>query len=120
MAIDCANPGMLASFWERLLGGEVKIDENGDAELAGGPVRLDFLRVPDGKSVKNRLHLDLRSEDYDAAVNYALSAGATLANDVYDGTDWQVLRDPEGVLRDPEGNEFCILRPRTTGAEDAP
>lgn len=80
------------------------MDEDGDAELDGGPVRLDFLTAPERKPGKNRLHLDLRSDDYDAAVAHALRVGATLADDGYDGGSWQVLRDPEG-------NEFCILRP---------
>lgn len=104
LAFDCADPPALAAFWQRLLGGEVVVDDDGDAELNGGPVRLDFLRVPEGKTTKNRLHLDLRSVAYDVAIGHALSAGATLADDVYDGPRWQVLRDPEG-------NEFCILRP---------
>ncbi len=108
LAIDSADPPALASFWQRLLGGEIVVDGDGDAELNGGPVRLDFLLVPDSKHIKNRLHLDLRSDDYDAAVRYALGAGASLANDVYDGPSWQVLRDPEG-------NEFCILRPAGSG-----
>jgi predicted enzyme related to lactoylglutathione lyase len=104
LAIDCADAPALAGFWQQLLGGEVAVDEDGDAELNGGPVRLDFLQVPEAKSVKNRLHLDLRSDDYDAAVRQAIDAGASLADDVYDGPEFQVLRDPEG-------NEFCILRP---------
>lgn len=104
LAFDCANPPALARFWQRLLGGEVVVDEHGDAELNGGPVRLDFLRVPERKTVKNRLHLDLRSDDDEAAVRQAVDAGASLADDVHDGPEWQVLRDPEG-------NEFCILRP---------
>jgi predicted enzyme related to lactoylglutathione lyase len=104
LAIDCADATALAGFWQQLLGGEVAVDEDGDAELNGGPVRLDFLQVPEAKSVKNRLHLDLRSDDYDAAVRQAIDAGASLADDVYDGPEFQVLRDPEG-------NEFCILRP---------
>ena len=82
LAIDSADPPALASFWQRLLGGEIVVDGDGDAELNGGPVRLDFLLVPDSKHIKNRLHLDLRSDDYDAAVRYALGAGASLANDV--------------------------------------
>lgn len=104
LAIDCADPPALAAFWQRLLGGEVAVDDDGDAELNGGPVRLDFLRVPEGKAGKNRLHLDLRADDHAAAVAQALAAGATRADDVYDGGSWQVLRDPAG-------NEFCILRP---------
>ena len=104
LALDCADPPALAHFWQRLLGGEVVVDDDGDAELNGGPVRLDFLRVPEPKVTKNRLHLDLRSDDYDRAIQHARVAGAMLADDVYDGGEWQVLRDPEG-------NEFCILRP---------
>ena len=105
LAVDCADPPSLAAFWQRLLGGEVVVDTDGDAELNGGPIRIDFLRVPESKSVKNRLHLDLRGASYEAEIARALEAGATLANDVYDGGRWQVLRDPEG-------NEFCILHPR--------
>ena len=65
---------------------------------------LDFLRVPEGKTVKNRLHLDLYTTDFAAAIEQTVALGATRADDVYDGGRWQVLRDPEG-------NEFCILRP---------
>ena len=56
------------------------------------------------KTVKNRLHLDLRVTDFDDAVERARALGATSATDVYDGDGWQVFRDPEG-------NEFCIIRP---------
>jgi hypothetical protein len=105
LAVDCADPPMLAAFWQRLLGGDVEEDDDGDASLRGAAVTLDFLRVPEAKSVKNRLHLDLRANDLDTAVEAALAAGATRADDVYDGGRWQVLRDPED-------NEFCILRPQ--------
>jgi predicted enzyme related to lactoylglutathione lyase len=70
---------------------------------ANGP-RLDFLRVPELKSVKNRLHLDVAVTDLEAATARALELGASTADDVYDGGRWQVLRDPEG-------NEFCLLPP---------
>ena len=109
LAIDSENPQALAEFWQKILGGEVVVDEDGDAELRspdGKSVRLDFLKVPEKKSIKNRLHLDLRARDYDAAVADAVRLGATYADDIYDGDKWQVLRDPEG-------NEFCILRPRS-------
>jgi hypothetical protein len=107
LAIDCADPPALAKFWQKLLGGQVVVDKSGDAELrrSGSNVRFDFLKVPESKAGKNRLHLDLRSRVYEAAIAEALSFGATLADDIYDGGDWQVMRDPEG-------NEFCILRPR--------
>jgi hypothetical protein len=105
VAVDCADPPALAAFWAVLLGGTVEPDPDGDATVrAPGGVTIDFLRVPEGKSGKNRLHFDLRSASFDDAVEAALRLGATRADDVYDGGSWQVLRDPEG-------NEFCILRP---------
>ena len=106
LAIDCAQPAELARWWSGLLGGEVEVDESGDATLhAPGGLAIDFLRVPEAKQGKNRLHLDLITRDFDAAVEQALAHGATRADEVYDGGCWQVLRDPED-------NEFCLLRPR--------
>ena len=106
LAIDCSDPPALARWWSRLLGGTVEVDADGDATLrAPGGLAIDFDRVPEAKTVKNRLHLDLRSTDLAEATEQALALGATRADDVYDGGDWQVLRDPEG-------NEFCLLRPR--------
>lgn len=67
---------------------------------------LLFLTVPEGKSVKNRMHPCLRptDRDRDAEIERVLSLGATMVADLRDGPDrgW-------AVLADPEGNEFCIL-----------
>ena len=106
LAVDAADPAGLAQWWARLLGGEVEVDPDGDATLrTPGGLAIDFLRVPEAKTVKNRLHLDLRSTaDLAVATDQALALGASRADDVYDGGEWQVLRDPEG-------NEFCLLRP---------
>jgi hypothetical protein len=107
LAIDCHDPPELARWWSRLLGGRVEVDPDGDATLhTPDGLAIDFLRVPETKSVKNRLHLDLRSTDLAEATEQAIALGATRADDVYDGGDWQVLRDPEG-------NELCLLRPRS-------
>lgn len=104
VAFDCADPPPLARFWAELLGGTVELDDGGDATVhAPGAPPLDFLRVPDSKAGKNRLHLDLRSRSYEDAIDAAIRLGASRADDVYDAGSWQVLRDPEG-------NEFCILR----------
>jgi hypothetical protein len=104
LAIDCRDPAALADWWSRLLGGTVEVEDDGDATLrTPGGLAIDFLRVPDPKTVKNRLHLDLLSTDLAAATEQAVALGATRADDVYDGGEWQVLRDPEG-------NEFCLLR----------
>jgi hypothetical protein len=106
LAIDCADPPGLARWWSRLLGGEVEVDDDGYATLhAPGGLAIDFAPVPEAKTVKNRLHLDLRSRDLAEATSQAEALGATRADDVYQGDRWQVMRDPEG-------NEFCFLRPR--------
>lgn len=73
------------------------------------PQGLVFVPVPEGKSVKNRLHLDLAphtSQDRDAEIERLLSLGATRI-DVGQDTDvsWTVMADPEG-------NEFCVLSSR--------
>ena len=106
LCFDANDPPALAQFWAELLGGERTVDKDGDASVVvptGGP-RLDFLRVTETKTIKNRLHLDIHSTDVKAATHEALALGATRADDVYDGGRWQVLRDPEG-------NEFCLLPP---------
>lgn len=103
LAVDCEDPAALAGFWGDLLGGTVELDLPGGATVhAPGLVAIDFLPVPEAKTVKNRLHLDLRGVSYEGAVQRAVELGATRADDVYAGEGWQVLRDPEG-------NEFCIL-----------
>jgi predicted enzyme related to lactoylglutathione lyase len=110
LAVDCAEPAALAGWWRRLLGGSVEVDDDGDATLhtlrTAGGLAIDFVRVPEAKTVKNRLHLDLRSTDLAEATEQAVALGATRADDIYDGGRWQVMRDPEG-------NEFCLLRPRS-------
>ena len=98
-------PEVVGRFWATLLGGAMSVDSDGDAvrHRRSGP-RLDFLRVPEVKTLKNRLHLDIAVTDLAQATREALALGATRADDVYGGGRWQVLRDPEG-------NEFCLLPP---------
>jgi hypothetical protein len=107
LVVDCSeDPVALARWWQGFLGGELEIDPEGYASwYRDGYPPIDFVPVPESKTVKNRLHIDLRPDDYEAAVQVALDAGATRAGDVYDGDRWTALRDPAG-------NEFCILRPR--------
>ncbi len=105
VVVDCADPPPLAEWWRRLLGGRVEVDLEGDATLTtGAGETIDFLRVPEPKTGKNRLHLDLGTTDLALATEQVVALGATLADDVHDGGSWQVLRDPEG-------NEFCLLAP---------
>jgi predicted enzyme related to lactoylglutathione lyase len=109
---DCADPAALARFWAEAAGWRPKRTEDQLAGLrsaAGVGPYLEFLRVPDRKTVKNRIHPDVapyRGEDSGAEVARLRAAGAVLA-DVGQGDDasWTVLADPEG-------NEFCVLSPR--------
>jgi hypothetical protein len=114
--IDCASAYELSEWWKQVLGYvDVPDDPNepGHEECmildpASGH-RLLFIEVPEAKSVKNRLHLDLRprASTRDEEADRLLGIGATLVADhrgIYGpGSGWVTLADPEG-------NEFCVLR----------
>ena len=120
IVVDCQDPVAQAAFWAAALGYHVVRTEEGQAEIAAwaqeppdlaeqvrqAPVvpSLVFVTVPEGKTVKNRLHLDIRPADgsYEAEVARLVALGARRA-DVGQGTQ------PWAVLADPEGNEFCVL-----------
>jgi catechol 2,3-dioxygenase-like lactoylglutathione lyase family enzyme len=112
LTIDCHDPKLLADFWCTALGYRlVEIDDEGaEIKLVDGPGwTLLFIIVPEGKSVKNRLHLDLRPTGSMAAEVARLeAAGATTIVRVDEGGSFWT------VMADPEGNEFCVLR----GPED--
>ncbi|KES07126.1 glyoxalase [Streptomyces toyocaensis] len=113
LTFDCTgDPYDLAQFWSALLGRPLADDDKpGDPEALiadpeGGPGLL-FVRVEEGKTAKNRLHLDLRPTGRTRAqeVARALDLGARLLADRTrpDGKGWVTLADPEG-------NEFCMER----------
>ncbi|MHA6761788.1 VOC family protein [Streptacidiphilus sp. PAMC 29251] len=110
ITIDSADAYRLAGFWAAVLDGALQEDDRpGDPEvLVTVPgAGLLFIAVPDAKTVKNRVHLDLQPQDRtrDEEVERVLALGATLVADHRraDGTGW-------AVLADPEGNEFCVER----------
>jgi predicted enzyme related to lactoylglutathione lyase len=117
VTFDCADPRLLAEFWAASLGWEVdEGDEEPDASIKPAGTTdetpwqgLYFQKVPEGKVVKNRVHLDLRPLDSMAAeVERSIALGATVQRRVdVEDSFWTVMLDPEG-------NEFCILR----GPED--
>ncbi len=128
VTFDCADPDRLATFWAAALGYQKQAPPEGFASWEdwlrahhvpedqwnsasaivdpdGQGPRIFFQRVPEPKTVKDRLHLDLATDDLAAATQQVLDLGATRAPDVHEGSERWV------VLRDPEGNEFCLIRP---------
>ncbi|MPZ86146.1 MAG: VOC family protein [Actinophytocola sp.] len=111
ITVDSHAPYALAEFWSVVTGWPVSDqDEPGSPEVAVEPPdralpELLFVTVPETKTVKNRLHLDLvpLTGTRDEEVDRLLAAGATLVDDrrTANGRGWVVLADPEG-------NEFCV------------
>jgi hypothetical protein len=120
LAIDCTDPGGLARFWCAVLDYEVQNEDDGIVTIGSpvmpgdknrrGPVppTLTFAHVPEGKTVKNRLHPDVSPADreQDEEVRRLLGLGARHADVGQIGNESWV------VLADPEGNEFCVLAGR--------
>ena len=108
--VDARDPRALGRWWREALGWVVVDDDVDVFEIRPAEDRLPgllFVRVPDEKITKNRLHLDLRPDDRDAEVQRLLDLGATRAEMEKDEQSWVVLADPEG-------NEFCILGSRAS------
>jgi hypothetical protein len=113
LCIDTTDPARLAAFWQAALGwrrtfagdDEVVLEPPEGSPQDGVAPDLLFLRVPEEKAGKNRLHLDLRPKDQGAEVARLEGLGARRA-DVGQGPDVSWV-----VLADPDGNEFCVLQP---------
>jgi hypothetical protein len=107
--IDANDPARLARWWAEVLDFTIVYESTGEVGIAKDEHAypgLVFLSVPERKSGKNRLHLDLNPDDREAEVERLVNMGARQV-DVGQGDDvtWTVLADPEG-------NEFCVLRTR--------
>jgi catechol-2,3-dioxygenase len=108
IVIDCADPERLAAFWCEVLGYEIfDRDETGVAVRGStaSPAIL-FIRVPEPKAVKNRMHFDICPTDrnQDEELARLIELGASRSGIVGRGS-WVVLEDPEG-------NEFCLMSRR--------
>ncbi|GGX94761.1 VOC family protein [Streptomyces hiroshimensis] len=109
IVIDAHDMRAQARFWCGVLDWKVLYED--DAEIVIGVDEsatpgITFVPVAEGKTLKNRLHIDLNPDDLDAEVARITALGARPA-DVGQGPDvsWRVLADPEG-------NEFCVLSPK--------
>lgn len=108
VTVDCHDLPSQARFWAEVL--DWKILYEADDEIVVGAHEhalpgLCFVPVPESKTVKNRLHLDLTPDDQEAEVARILALGARRIDlGQGPGATWVTLADPEG-------NEFCVLRP---------
>ena len=110
--VDSNDPSTIATFWQEALGwrrthethDEIVLEPPAGSPQDGVAPDLLFVRVPESKIVKNRVHLDLRPDDQDAEVARLEALGARRI-DIGQGDV------PQIVMADPEGNEFCVLPP---------
>jgi predicted enzyme related to lactoylglutathione lyase len=108
LSFDCADPVAVATFWAAALGFElVEADPAGAyiADPSGATRGIFFQPVPEPKTAKNRVHLDVRpTGTMQEEVDRLLALGATVRGFIEEsGSFWTQMRDPEG-------NEFCVLR----------
>jgi hypothetical protein len=117
LSVDCENPKGVAEFWSAVLDYRILETRDDLVEIGANeptvegvratpvPPTIVFVTVPEGKSVKNRLHIDVSPIDatQDEEVDRLLALGATRVDIGQGDVGWVVMRDPEG-------NEFCVLR----------
>jgi len=109
VTFDCTDAAALARFWADVLGRQVAEDSTSERAVllpgdggTGGP-RITFNKVPEPKTVKNRMHLDVISDSFDAETKRLLSMGAHRLRDVQrDKYRWTTFADIEG-------NEFDLI-----------
>jgi hypothetical protein len=109
LVVDSRDFRMLGHWWSDAMGWSIILENEGELEIqnpdGAGPTIL-FLNVPESKTAKNRLHLDLVPDDQEAEVERLISLGASRVDIGQGETSWTVMADPEG-------NEFCVLRARS-------
>lgn len=105
LVVDATNPAAIAAWWAARTGGTVASRPGADFVWVQGAAGFPFMfwvfnPVPEPKTVKNRVHWDVKLDS--ATIGDLVDAGATLVRDRDDDIDWWVLADPEG-------NEFCAF-----------
>jgi predicted enzyme related to lactoylglutathione lyase len=104
ITFDCADALALGTFWSAVLGRTLADDSSADYANVPGSPPLMFFPVPEGKTAKNRLHLDIAVDDLAAEVDRLIGLGAKRLGDFDEsGFVWTTLADPEG-------NEFDLVQ----------
>src|SRR5215216_1456387 len=109
LVIDAADPRSQAEWWASVLGYQILDADDNVVEIGsarGAYPTLVFAKVPEGKTVKNRLHIDVNASQgstQEAELQRLLSLSARQIDVGQGNVSWYVLADPEG-------NEFCLLR----------
>jgi predicted enzyme related to lactoylglutathione lyase len=109
VVLDCVDADALADFWASALGFRREPFEAPYVRLTDPDRRWPDLllqQVPEGKSGKNRMHLDLQVLDVETEVSRLVTAGASVVDPAHDDGGFRTA-----VLADPQGNEFCVIRP---------
>jgi hypothetical protein len=114
VTVDCTDPASVAAFWNAALRwGGVSVSDDGSGALCGpraGGIYLEFIRVPEAKTVKIRVHLGLTAgslEELDHEIARLEALGATIAwEEEFPASVAASYRNV--VLRDVENNEFCL------------
>jgi len=115
IVMDCADTWRLAKFWQAIVGGTINQQTASDEWVALEKIPqfdyLGFQRVPEGKTAKNRTHVDVMVELVEASRDHAKAHGAIAVGGV---VEQQIFRFQ--VMTDPEGNEFCLVERKAPDA----
>jgi predicted enzyme related to lactoylglutathione lyase len=104
ITFDCADAATLGAFWAEVLGRTVAADASAEYANVPGSPPLMFFAVPEGKTAKNRVHLDIAVDDLPTEVDRVVGLGAKRLGDFDEsGFVWTTLADPEG-------NEFDLVQ----------
>lgn len=109
VTFDCENPARVAEFWGAALGYTVESFNEFFAQAShpeGVRPNLLFIKVPEGRTVKNRVHLDVEADDREAEITRLIGLGAT-RGETHTMEEYSITWT---VLQDPEGNELCIAQ----------
>jgi len=107
VTFDCDNPARVAEFWGAALGYKVQTFNEFFSQAThpeGVLPRLLFIKVPEPRTVKNRMHMDVAANDREAEIERLIGLGAT-RGETHKMPEWGITWT---VLQDPEGNELCV------------